>query len=129
MLVINNSRSILQQSMNVVASSVVILINFAMSDKRMQLGDKKCLCDTTLVRSGQVRSECLTCTFRASCRSACLSWAQVPGLRGFLFSGTRIPRWSTSRFYLFCTQNRFVFDKFDFYRVSLAQSCSFLNSN
>ena len=29
-------------------------------------------------RSGQVRSECLTCTFRASCCSARLSRAQVP---------------------------------------------------
>ena len=28
---------------------------------------------------GQVRSECLTCTFRASCSSARLSRAQVPG--------------------------------------------------
>ena len=27
--------------------------------------------------TGQVRSECLTCTFRASCCSARLSWAQV----------------------------------------------------
>ena len=25
------------------------------------------------IRSGQVRSECLTCTFRANCCSACLS--------------------------------------------------------
>ena len=32
------------------------------------------------VRSGQVRSECLTCTFRASCCSARLSRAQVPVL-------------------------------------------------
>ena len=32
-----------------------------------------------MVRSGQVRSECLTCTFRASCCSARLSRAQVPG--------------------------------------------------
>ena len=31
-----------------------------------------------LVRSGQVRSECLTCTFKASCCSARLSRAQVP---------------------------------------------------
>ena len=30
------------------------------------------------VRSGQVRSECLTCTFRASCCSARLSRTQVP---------------------------------------------------
>ena len=30
------------------------------------------------VRSGQVRSECLACTFRASCRSARLPRAQVP---------------------------------------------------
>ena len=34
------------------------------------------------VRSGQVRSECLTCTFRASCCSARLSWAQVPTFAG-----------------------------------------------
>ena len=34
------------------------------------------------VRSGQVRSECLTCTFRASCCSACLSRAQVPAFDG-----------------------------------------------
>ena len=33
---------------------------------------------TNQVRSGQVRSECLTCTFRASCCSAGLSRAQVP---------------------------------------------------
>ena len=32
--------------------------------------------------SGQVRSECLTCTFRASCCSARMSRAQVPALRG-----------------------------------------------
>ena len=32
-----------------------------------------------LVRSGQVRSECLTCTFKSSCCSARLSRAQVPG--------------------------------------------------
>ena len=31
-----------------------------------------------VLRSGQVRSECLTCTFRASCCSARLSRAQVP---------------------------------------------------
>ena len=30
------------------------------------------------IRSGQVRSKCLTCTFRASCCSARLSRAQVP---------------------------------------------------
>ena len=30
------------------------------------------------VRSGQVRPECLTCTFRASCCSARLSRVQVP---------------------------------------------------
>ena len=30
----------------------------------------------------QVRSECLTCTFRASCCSACLSRAQVPAFAG-----------------------------------------------
>ena len=35
-----------------------------------------------LVRSGQVRSECLTCTFRASCCSARLSQAQVPTFAG-----------------------------------------------
>ena len=34
------------------------------------------------VRSGQVRSECLTCTFRASCCSARLSRAQVPAFAG-----------------------------------------------
>ena len=34
------------------------------------------------VRSGQVRSECLTCTFRASCCSAHLSWAQVLAFAG-----------------------------------------------
>ena len=28
--------------------------------------------------SGQVRSECLTCTFRASCCSERPSWVQVP---------------------------------------------------
>ena len=33
-------------------------------------------------RSGQVRSECLTCTFRASCCSARLSRAQVPPFAG-----------------------------------------------
>ena len=31
---------------------------------------------------GQVRSECLTCTFRASCCSTRLSWAQVPAVVG-----------------------------------------------
>ena len=30
----------------------------------------------------QVRSDCLTCTFRASCCSACLSRAQVPAFDG-----------------------------------------------
>ena len=30
---------------------------------------------------GQVRSECLTCTYRASCFSACLSRAQVRAVR------------------------------------------------
>ena len=34
------------------------------------------------VRSGQVRSECLTCTFRASCCCARLSRAQVPAFTG-----------------------------------------------
>ena len=34
------------------------------------------------VRSGQVRSECLTCTVRASCCSARLSRAQVPTFAG-----------------------------------------------
>ena len=34
------------------------------------------------VRLGQVRSECLTCTFRASCCSARLSWTQVSGFAG-----------------------------------------------
>ena len=34
------------------------------------------------VRSGQVRSECLTCTFRASRCSARLSRAQVPAFAG-----------------------------------------------
>ena len=33
-------------------------------------------------RSGQVRSECLTCTIRASCCSACLSRAQVLAFAG-----------------------------------------------
>ena len=33
--------------------------------------------------SGQVRSECLMCTFRASCCSARLSRAQVPSFAGF----------------------------------------------
>ena len=36
----------------------------------------------TPVRKGQVRSECLTCTFRASCCSARLSRAQVPAFAG-----------------------------------------------
>ena len=30
----------------------------------------------------QVRSECLTCTFRASCCSVPLSWGQVPAFAG-----------------------------------------------
>ena len=30
----------------------------------------------------EVRSECLTCTFKASCYSARLSWAQVPTFAG-----------------------------------------------
>ena len=34
------------------------------------------------LESGQVRSECLTCTFRASCCSARLSRAQVPAFAG-----------------------------------------------
>ena len=34
------------------------------------------------VRSGQVRSKCLTCTFRASLCSARLSWAQAPAFTG-----------------------------------------------
>ena len=29
--------------------------------------------------TGQVRSECLTCTFRISCCSECLSWAPLSG--------------------------------------------------
>ena len=33
-------------------------------------------------RRGQVRSECLTCTFRASCCNACLSQAQVQAFVG-----------------------------------------------
>ena len=33
-------------------------------------------------KAGQVRSECLTCTFRASCCSARLSRAHVPALAG-----------------------------------------------
>ena len=33
---------------------------------------------TDSIDLGQVRSECLTCTFRANCCSARLSWAQVP---------------------------------------------------
>ena len=40
------------------------------------------------LRSGQVRSECLTCTFRASCCSARLSRAQVPDA----LSGTRVKK-------------------------------------
>ena len=32
---------------------------------------------------GQVRSECLTCTFRASCCSTRLSWAQVPAQKTY----------------------------------------------
>ena len=32
--------------------------------------------------SGQIRSECLTCTFRAGCCSARLSRAQVPAFAG-----------------------------------------------
>ena len=39
-------------------------------------------CNVEPVRLGQVRSECLTCTFRASCCSARLSRAQVPGFAG-----------------------------------------------
>ena len=40
------------------------------------------------VRSGQVRSECLTCTLTASCCNARLFRAQVPtGLRRFLCPG------------------------------------------
>ena len=35
-------------------------------------------CTSGQVRSGQVRSECLTCTFRASCCSARLSRVQLP---------------------------------------------------
>ena len=46
------------------------------------------------VRSGQVRSECLTCTFRASCCSARLSRAQVPlsgtGKKGGREKGNRL---------------------------------------
>ena len=39
------------------------------------------------VRSGQVRSECFMCTFRASCCSARLSRAQAPAFAGFLCPG------------------------------------------
>ena len=38
--------------------------------------------DPQLVRSGQVKSEFLMCTFRASCCSARLSRAQVPAFAG-----------------------------------------------
>ena len=38
--------------------------------------------DRGQVRSGQVMSECLTCTFRESCCSARLSQAQVPAFAG-----------------------------------------------
>ena len=41
-----------------------------------------CLDNVDKVRLGQVRSECLTCTFRASCCSACMSRAQVPAFTG-----------------------------------------------
>ena len=34
------------------------------------------------LRSGQIRSECLMCTFRASCCSARLSWVQVSAFTG-----------------------------------------------
>ena len=34
------------------------------------------------VMSGQGRSECLMCTFQASCCSTHLSWAQVPAFAG-----------------------------------------------
>ena len=40
-----------------------------------------------LVRLGQVRLECLMCTTRANCCSACLSWAQAPSFPSSL-SGT-----------------------------------------
>ena len=54
------------------------------------------------VRSGLVRSECLTCTFRASCCSARLSRAQVPA---------------------FCRRTRpFI----DFYSSLLGERCSFV---
>ena len=39
--------------------------------------------ESTMSLKGQVRSECLTCTFRASCCSARLSWTQVPAFAGF----------------------------------------------
>ena len=34
--------------------------------------------DVLRIAAGQVRPECLTCTFRASCCGARVSWAQVP---------------------------------------------------
>ena len=42
--------------------------------------------------SGQVRSECLTCTFRASCCSARLSRAQVLAFAGFVCPGQEIKK-------------------------------------
>ena len=45
--------------------------------QKMQPG-KWCSVKSGQVRSGQVRSECLTCAFKASCCSARLSRAQVP---------------------------------------------------
>ena len=44
------------------------------------------------VRSGQVRSECLTCTFRASCCSARLPRAQVPAIAGSSIRDRKKPR-------------------------------------
>ena len=45
------------------------------------------------VRSGQVRSVCLKCTFRASCCSARLSREQVPAFAGSLYKKKRGRGW------------------------------------
>ena len=58
-------------------------------DSQYCKGNPKCNCEYSTNRTlnsnhsnflGQVRSECLMCTFRTSCCSTRLSWAQIPAL-------------------------------------------------
>ena len=59
------------------------LVHLAMPNYILHVSQAFLQChDIQTVRSRQVRSECLTCTYRASCCSAHLSWAQVLDFAG-----------------------------------------------